>query len=363
MADPATITLAVKAAVAVATDKRTWKVIGTIIAAALTPLILVIVMIVSLLSAAADHNNTAIDLCFKGGAISSQVPADYAGYIRDMCDSFSELDTAISNISSQIEDGSLEGTQVKAIFYALFFGTENLRMSSSDYRVFADCFVRYEKRTRTVDNGDGTTSEEEYTVVVPLKSLPEIYANLEKALGRTITNEEQANASEIYYRINYGGSVPTYGEDFDAWANGLPLSDAPFIGADGFCSPLGENWRSMVTSEFGYRTDPFTGKSAGHSGIDLGTPKGTPIRAALDGTVQFVRYKTTGYGYHLAIDHGGGFVTLYGHCSKIFVTEGQKVKAGDIIAEVGSTGRSTGNHLHFEVRINGEMKNPRSYLP
>jgi murein DD-endopeptidase MepM/ murein hydrolase activator NlpD len=119
----------------------------------------------------------------------------------------------------------------------------------------------------------------------------------------------------------------------------------------------------MVTSEFGYRTDPFTGRHKGHSGIDLAAPQGTPIRAALDGTVLFARYKTTGYGYHLAIDHGGGFVTFYAHCSKILVTEGQAVKAGDIIAEVGSTGRSTGPHLHFEVRINGEIQNPRSYLP
>ena len=63
------------------------------------------------------------------------------------------------------------------------------------------------------------------------------------------------------------------------------------------------------------------------------------------------------------IDHGGGFVTLYAHCSKLLVAEGQQVQAGDIIAEVGSTGRSTGNHLHFEVRINGEKQNPRSYLP
>jgi len=119
----------------------------------------------------------------------------------------------------------------------------------------------------------------------------------------------------------------------------------------------------MVTSEFGYRIDPFTGRHKGHSGIDLAAPQGTPIRAALDGTVLFARYKTTGYGYHLAIDHGGGFVTFYAHCSKILVTEGQAVKAGDIIAEVGSTGRSTGPHLHFEVRINGEIQNPRSYLP
>lgn len=119
----------------------------------------------------------------------------------------------------------------------------------------------------------------------------------------------------------------------------------------------------MVTSEFGWRKDPFTGKGAGHTGIDLGMPKGTPIRAALTGTVYLVRYSTTGYGYHVMIDHGGGFVTLYAHCSKLLVAEGQQVQAGDIIAEVGSTGRSTGNHLHFEVRINGEKQNPRSYLP
>ncbi|MBA1336528.1 MAG: hypothetical protein HPY66_2963 [Firmicutes bacterium] len=363
MADPATITLAVRAAIAAATDKRTWKAAGILVAAILTPFILIIVMIVSLLSATADHNNAAIDLCFNGGAISSQMPDDYAAYIRDMRDSFAKLDTAISDISSRVEDGGIDGIRVKAIFYSLFFGAENLRMDGADYRAFAECFVRYETRTRAVEDVDGNETGETYTVAVPLKSLPEIYGNLESTLGRTVTNEDKANASEIYYRVLYGGSVPTYGEEFNAWANGLPLSDAPFVGADGFCSPLGENWRDMVTSEFGYRTDPFTGQRKGHSGLDLGAPKGTPIRVALDGTVLFARYKTTGYGYHLAIDHGGGFVTLYGHCSKIFVTEGQKVKAGDIIAEVGSTGRSTGPHLHFEVRINGEMKNPRNYLP
>ncbi|MHB1392632.1 MAG: M23 family metallopeptidase [Clostridia bacterium] len=361
MADPATIALAVKAAIAAATDKRTWKILGVVIAAILTPFILIIVMILSLISGTADHNSTAVQLSFNGGVISGQVPEDYRRYIDDMRSSFLELDDAISEIAPMIENESLDSTQVKAIFYSLYFGADSLR--GVDYRAFVGCFVRYEKRTRTVGNGDGTTSEEEYTVAVPLKSLPEIYENLMKTLDRMITYEDQANASEIYYRIKYGGSVPTYGKEFDAWVNGLPLSDTPFIGADGFCSPLGENWRNMVTSEFGYRMDPFTRQPKGHSGLDIGAAKGTPIHAALDGTVLFVRYKTTGYGYHLAIDHGGGFITLYAHCSKILVTEGQTVKAGDIIAQVGSTGRSTGPHLHFEVRINGEMQNPRSYLP
>ena len=76
-----------------------------------------------------------------------------------------------------------------------------------------------------------------------------------------------------------------------------------------------------------------------------------------------VVYGSTGYGYYLTIDHGNGMVTLYGHCSQILVREGQTVKAGETIAKVGSTGRSTGNHLHFEVRINGSAKNPRNYLP
>lgn len=361
MADPATITLAVKAAIAAAADKRTWKALGVVVAAILTPFILIIVMILSLLSGTADHNNAAVQLSFHGGVISDQMPEEYRRYIEDMRSSFSELDNAVADITLMIESGSLDSTQVKAIFYSLYFGADSVR--GIDHRAFVGCFVRYEKRTRTVDNGDGTTSEEEYTVAVPLKSLTEIYKNLETTLGRMITHEDQANASEIYYRINYGGSVPTYGKEFDAWVNGLSLSDAPFIGADGFCSPLSENWRSMVTSEFGYRMDPFTRQPKGHSGLDIGAAKGTPIHAALDGTVLFVRYKTTGYGYHLAIDHGGGFITLYAHCSKILVTEGQTVKAGDIIAQVGSTGRSTGSHLHFEVRINGEMQNPRSYLP
>ena len=125
----------------------------------------------------------------------------------------------------------------------------------------------------------------------------------------------------------------------------------------------GRKWKVMVTSEFGGRTDPITGAWAGHSGIDLGASKGTSIRAAQAGTVKTVVYGSTGYGYYLTIDHGGGLVTLYGHCSQILVREGQTVKAGETVAKVGSTGRSTGNHLHFEVRVNGVKQNPRSYLP
>lgn len=367
MAEPVSTTLLVaKAAATALSDERLRKGIAWTIGLILSPVILIVVLICGLLSGTADHNNTAVGLCFEGGVISGNVPEDYRGYIEDMRGSFTLLDGSIATVNSEMDDGdSLNSVRVKAIFYALFFGADS--PSRVEHRRFVDCFVTYEERTRTVTttdaDGNETTEEETYIVAVPIKELPVVYANISQTMGIAITHENQINATEIYYRVLYGKPAPTYGSEFDEWSDGLPLTDAPFIGADGFCSPLGESWRSMVTSEFGYRKDPFTGQTKGHSGLDMGAPKGTPIRSALDGTVYVVRYSNSGYGYHVMVDHGGGFVTLYAHCSKILVSEGQQVSAGDRIAEVGTTGRSTGNHLHFEIRINGEKQNPRSYLP
>ena len=120
------------------------------------------------------------------------------------------------------------------------------------------------------------------------------------------------------------------------------------------------NWRSYVTSEYGYRTSP---ESEFHYGLDIGMPTGTEICAVKDGTVSSVVYGTTGYGYYVLLDHDDGIQTMYAHCSKLLVSVGDKVTKGDVIAEVGSTGKSTGPHCHFEVRINGEQVDPSPYLP
>ena len=107
-----------------------------------------------------------------------------------------------------------------------------------------------------------------------------------------------------------------------------------------------------ITSPQGYRTDPITGEVSYHSGTDIAVPEGTPILAAADGTVTIANALDSwggSYGYHVKLDHGGGLTTLYAHCSSICVTVGQQVKAGQVIAYVGHTGRATGPHLHFEI--------------
>jgi murein DD-endopeptidase MepM/ murein hydrolase activator NlpD len=134
-------------------------------------------------------------------------------------------------------------------------------------------------------------------------------------------------------------------------------------GEDGWGNPFpGTDWRTRVTSEFSTRKDPFTGETKIHDGIDFGYPGGTLIYPVKPGVVKTVVYGSTGYGYHLIIDHGGGFESLYGHCSAILVSVGQAVTTSAPIAKVGSTGKSTGNHLHLEIRVNGAAVNPRIYL-
>jgi murein DD-endopeptidase MepM/ murein hydrolase activator NlpD len=116
-----------------------------------------------------------------------------------------------------------------------------------------------------------------------------------------------------------------------------------------------------VNSPFGIRTDPFLGRPAMHTGIDLRGETGEPVYATADGTVA-VAGRDGGYGNLVEINHGNGFSTRYGHLSEIDVKVGQKVRTGQVIGKIGSTGRSTGPHLHYETRVNGEPVNPQKFL-
>lgn len=115
------------------------------------------------------------------------------------------------------------------------------------------------------------------------------------------------------------------------------------------------------SSSYGWRVDPFNGNKAFHEGLDFTANTGTPIRAAADGIVSSAE-RTPDYGNIVKINHGSGLETRYAHASKLLVKSGERVTKGQIVAEVGSTGRSTGPHLHYEIRLNGDALDPRKYL-
>ena len=125
--------------------------------------------------------------------------------------------------------------------------------------------------------------------------------------------------------------------------------------------PLGYPVNGYISSGFGRRIDPFTGKLAFHPGVDIVANFGSKVRATADGIVRLAGYDK-GYGRCVMIDHGNGFKTVYGHNSKLLVKRGDHVVRGQVISLVGSTGRSTGPHLHYEIRLNGVPVNPLKYI-
>ena len=119
--------------------------------------------------------------------------------------------------------------------------------------------------------------------------------------------------------------------------------------------------RGLITAGYGYRVSPFTGQREIHEGLDIAVPHGTPIVATADGVVSFAG-ALAAFGNVVFINHGHGFTTFYAHTSSIRVAEGKPVKRGDTIAQVGTSGRTTGPHVHYEVQVNGTTVNPMKYI-
>ena len=185
----------------------------------------------------------------------------------------------------------------------------------------------------------------------------------EKDIGATVSvitsSEITANAT-----VN---SAPSYNTSSTSSALGVggPFNDSVVfneiresISVNRFLAPI-NNY--TVTSRFGDRTDPISHTESSHNGIDLAADFGEEIFASMSGSVEFAGYEAS-YGNYVKIKHSDTFKTVYAHCSKLKVKTGDKVKAGQVIALVGSTGRSTGPHLHFEVINNDTKVNPENYV-
>ena len=197
-----------------------------------------------------------------------------------------------------------------------------------------------------------------------LDELESLIGTTEAALDNLNTDidswEQQEDELEAYAE-SLDDEVKRLQEEYDQQQR------VKYSGGNAFRWPT---YNTYITSYFGYRTHPVYGTTKFHSGIDIGAGYGDTIMAACSGTVIYVTepYEGcnkggTGYGNYCIIDHGNGYSTLYGHARDIYVSEGQWVEAGQSIGEVGSTGTSTGAHLHFEVRVWGETQNPLDYLP
>lgn len=184
-------------------------------------------------------------------------------------------------------------------------------------------------------------SEKYETDLKTLTSTEEVVSKLYVEPVKTVTVAKNANAGS---RARASGSVNTSSKISGGKASlGISLI-RPVSGT--------------ITSRFGVSSNI---RRSSHTGLDIAAPTGTPVKAAASGTVTFSGWKGS-YGNMLVISHGNGVQTYYGHCSKLYAKNGQKVSQGDVVASVGSTGNSTGPHLHLEIRVNGTAYNPQNYI-
>jgi murein DD-endopeptidase MepM/ murein hydrolase activator NlpD len=250
----------------------------------------------------------------------------------------SKVNTLENKIASQKEELSQHRKQVKTFAREI----NELKSKLVDLNSF-------EKKIREIANID--TLQEENSLFGVGGSVPEDL-NADMAIGqiRLIGDmQEQVDLLRLA-SINQKNGFENIYNYLDDQRN--LLSATPSI------RPVESGW---ISSYFGYRKSPFTGKREFHKGLDIATRKGEPIVAAADGTIIYAGKKGL-YGNLMVIDHGHGMVTRYGHIDKFLKKRGDTVKRGDKIARVGSTGRSTGPHVHYEVRLNGIQVNPKKYI-
>ncbi len=204
-----------------------------------------------------------------------------------------------------------------------------------------------------------TTEVAQYIEAIPFEIQYENTGSLFKN-EQTVKSRGTSGEKDVVAEIVRNNGIEVSRKEISATVLSEPVSQVvlvgtkeppPLIGTGTFIYPI----RGKLTSRYGSRWGRL------HSGIDLAAPIGTHIKAADGGKVTFSGYNGA-LGYMVAIDHGGGRITWYGHCSKLHVKKGERVYQGQHIANVGNTGRSTGPHVHFEVHINGKAKNPLNYL-
>ena len=242
-----------KAAAMLLSNEKTRKGLGWIVVAILSPLILIAVVLCSMGTGTADHNNHAVKASFYGATYSDEIPADYKVHVEDMRTAFSLLDSSVASVNASAADGiGLDPIRVKAVFYALCFGEDAPSRRAANR--FVECFYTTEERTRTIQviaqDGTVTTETETYTVTVPL-SLESAFVNLASELGRAVTEDDKDNINHIYYMIA-GGTLPGTGGAYlggGTYDGSYTRGDGSSIEIDvsAFVDPTTKNATDLVT--------------------------------------------------------------------------------------------------------------------
>ncbi|HOQ14919.1 MAG TPA: peptidoglycan DD-metalloendopeptidase family protein, partial [Bacillota bacterium] len=285
-------------------------------------------------------------------------------------DSIAEREAQIADLDAKIRERirtSYESGDITSL--EMIFGAESI----TDFFIGIDNMVsllEYDIRLmKTMQEEKLALSDEEAKLAESKAKQEETLAALEndqaelqklinentKLLKQNEANKAKYEETEKYYKAleeKKSKELENLLKELEAKEGATKVAEGEFIW------PVPKNNR-RISSSFGYRT--LQGIREYHNGIDIPCPYGTEIYASNSGTVVKAEYDSS-YGYYVLINHGGGIATLYGHCSKLKVSEGQTVKKGQVIALVGSTGHSTGNHVHFEVRKSGVRVNPLGYV-
>jgi len=337
MAAPVVAVVAKKVAAIILTDKRTWTVIGSVIGAIVAFIVIAVTVIFGGISAhntAKEEANTAmrtgLKTLFADGELPDNLPAEYR-------DGIIGIKGMMTSIEDEIENQGLGTDPLKAQMIALCLLTKRI-YDENFYTDYISCFAGEEN-----DNA--------------------IFDAVAAKFGIEISADDRAKILQLYEQAVAYTTVPP-GSIHNEIAELVNAAPAVTATDDPIQTPIRvDNWKSLITSKYGYRTDPVTGEeNVGHAGIDIGLPTGTDIYAAKAGIVLFARTGSEGYGNFLAVNHGGGVVTLYAHCSELLVSAGEEVTAETVISRSGNSGKSTAPHLHFEVVVDDKPINPIKYF-
>ena len=282
---------------------------------------------------------------------SVTLSGEFIGYTKDK----RELQSKITNYIKSGDGETIAFVDIETLpEYKLCLLKKGIEANDDEiFSTVADTGVAYYKYYAIVENNEE-------------KNYVQTYDEAE-AVVSGLQEKDSMNKDNVSYLLKYETELKTFASAEDIVTD--LYKEKPVVKSnqkvntmktvDYNATPIGialiEPVQGMISSRFG-------GRSRGlHTGLDVATSMGTPVKAAASGLVTYAGYKGS-YGYLVVIDHGDGIQTYYAHCSKLYVSAGESVSQGQVISAVGSTGNSTGPHLHIEVRVNGVAKNPQNYL-